>query len=141
MSERGWGLPAQDPVSAGALYSYAAAQGLADAELNLGALCFERGCMELLPNGSDEERIKMAHQQFLKAAAQGVAAARQNLAKVNAHAAEGPGRNTPLELTSLEEKSAFMPTHNWNPKERGIIPLSLVPFPERVSPANWLPSQ
>ncbi len=141
MSERGWGLPQQDASSAAALYSYAGAQGVADAQLNLGALCFKHGCMELLPNGSDEERVKIAREQFQKAAAQGISAATQNLAKVNAHASEGPGRFTPLELVPMEESSAFVPVRNWNPKEAGIIPLSLVPFPERVWPANWLPSQ
>jgi TPR repeat protein len=141
MSERGWGLPQQDVSSATALYSYAAAQGLADAQLNLGALCFKHGCSALLPNGSNEERTRIAREQFEKAAAQGIAAATQNLAKVNAHAAEAPGRFTPLELVPLEESAAFVPASNWNPKESGIIPLSLVPFPERVWPANWLPSE
>ncbi len=139
MSEHGWGLPQQDASSAAALYSYAAAQGLADAQLNLGAFCFKHGCPALLPNGSDEERIKIAREQFQKAAAQGIDAARQNLAKVKAHTTESPGSFTPLELVQLEESAAFVRASKWNPKERGIIPLSLVPFPERVWPPNWLP--
>jgi hypothetical protein len=141
MSERGLGLPQQDATSAAALYSYAAAEGLADAQLNLGALCFKRGCPALLPNGSDEERIRIAREQFQKAAAQGVEAATRDLAKVNAHAAQQPGRFTPLELVQLEQSDEFVPVRNWNPADNGIIPLSQVPFPERVWPANWLPSQ
>jgi hypothetical protein len=141
LSEHGWGLPQQDATSAAALYSYAAAQGLAAAQLNLGALCFKHGCAVLLPNGSDDARIRIAREQFQKAAAQGISAATQNLAKVIAHTAAGPGRFTPLELVQLEQSDAFVPASNWNPKQRGIIPLSLVPFPERVWPANWLPSQ